>query len=192
MKVCDLQRLTGIALLLLVNAVPAVADPHDWTKVTWGASKVWLNRNVVQDLKADFSTRRTEDFSADQHIAVYRAPNQSQARVVIFYEALLPGFKYTVETPPERFVKRLKGLSGNNVDWGESGSVVSRNRRFTIRRFSTQRRGCFAFVRFWGQAQIEFTGEGDKRVRGYACGSSGGGMTDDRVREILDNVETSD
>lgn len=179
--------LLGLISPFLLGGTAALAA-GEWESITAADTHVRLEHDLVDSAAASFAHVQTQDYSADRHLAVYATDDYHPHRAVILYDALLPGYKYEVTTEPEAMIRRLKRIETVSPKFGERSDLVSRNRRFTIRRFSFARVGCFAFVRYWGMAQVELTGEGDRRVQGYVCGRPGVGLTTDGVRAILDGL----
>ncbi|MEQ8394781.1 hypothetical protein [Thalassobaculum sp.] len=185
--IARLLKLLGFVALVLLGGT-AVFAAVEWKPVTAADTPVRLEHEIVASDAATFARMRTRNYSADRHLAVYATDDYHPHRAVIVYDALLPGYKYEVTTEPEAMIRQLKRIKAVSPEFGEQSDLVSRNRRFTIRRFSFAHAGCFAFVRYWGMAQHELTGEGNRRVQGYVCGRRGAGLTTDSLRAILDGL----
>lgn len=183
-------RLLGVLALVspILLGGPATLASGEWKAVTAADTDVRLEHGLVASAAVTFARMQTQDYSANRHLAVYATDDYHPHRAVILYDALLPGYKYEVTTEPEAMIRRMKRIETVSPKFGERSDLVSRNRRFMIRRFSFAQVGCFAFVRYWGMAQIELTGEGDRRVQGYVCGRPGAGLTNDLILELLDGL----
>lgn len=189
-------RAPSLAAAVLACACCALAPSDsaasEWEPVSAAASRVRLGHALVEESDSGFAHSQTNDYSADRHLAVYATAEYGPHRSVILYDALLPGYKYRTTSEPDAFIRKLDRIEAADPIFGETLELVSRNRRFAVRRFAFDGIECFAFVRYWGQAQIEFTGEGSRRVQGYVSGRRGAGMTDATVLDVLDGLSTRD
>lgn len=189
----NLRPAVVVALVAMAGAAltgsPAAAQ---WDKVRSADSKVQLNHAIVADTQATFTTRQDGGTAATQHAAMYQSKKTRLARALVVYEEISSGNRLHTPDDPEQFGKVIAQTRSAPPTFGEPFSVISRDRQFTVRRFSSASDLCFAFTRTWDQGKTEVVEDGNRAAWGFACANPEDAVAEATIADVLDGLDISE
>lgn len=189
-----LRRLSVAAVLAVIvgaalSAAPASAQ---WAKVRGADSKVRLTHPIVDNTQATFTTRQEGGTPAVQHAAMYQSPETRLARALVVYEEIASGDRLHSPADPDQIGNLIAQTRAAKPEFGEAFDVLSGERQFTVRRFSSGADLCFAFTRTWDQGKTEIVEAGNRATWGFACANPEDAVANDTIADVLAGLDIND
>lgn len=180
-----LKRLVVTTALVATAAAVVPAHAAQWQKVQRTESKVRLDHPIVADTMVTFTRKQEDGAAAAQHAAMYQSKQTKLARALIVFEETPADRTGSIPADPETVAPIIGQTRATKPTFGDRFEVISRDRRFSIRRFSSAPDLCFAFTRSWSQAQ----GGADNRAAwGFACANPEDDVADATIADVLDGL----
>ena len=131
----------------------------------------------------------SENHSLSREIAMWTGAAAHQAKAIVVYNKLSPGYHYRVRSDPKKIIKGFKTFKDKELEFGKQGSTGNPTGRIEFRRFGFEDIQCVGFTEYWGSSGGETTSVGTRLMYGYYCADPGQALADEAITAVVKGLD---